>query len=297
MSDYLQISIEQLVPFANHPFSMYEGQRLADLVESVRENGIITPIVVRPIDGGDTYEILSGHNRVAAAKEVGLETVPAIVREGLTDDEAMFIVTETNLIQRSFADMKHSERAVVIAVHYEALKSKVTYRSDLLEGVKDVNGEQVAPRLKSSGLLALQYGLSADTIKRYLRINKLIPQLKEHLDNNDFGIVVGVSLSFLRESEQKIIAELIADNIKIGIRQADTLRKASAEHALNKTAIKQILNPEKTAPRTKAYKVSKSIMSEFFGNGESDEEIENVIAEALRAYYGSQSLSEAEESV
>ena len=119
--EYLHIGIEQLVPFADHPFKLYEGRRFADMVESVRANGVLVPIVVRP-GADDQFEILSGHNRVAAAREAGLSEIPAIVREGLTDEEALLIVTETNLIQRSFADLKHSERAVAIAAHHRATK-------------------------------------------------------------------------------------------------------------------------------------------------------------------------------
>ena len=109
---------ETLVPFANHPFPLYEGQQLADMVESVRANGVLVPIIVRfhPDEKGK-YEILSGHNRVVAAKEAGIKEIPAIVMKGLTDDDAQLIVTETNLIQRCFADMKLSERASVLTVH------------------------------------------------------------------------------------------------------------------------------------------------------------------------------------
>ena len=116
-------NLDNLIPFKDHPFALYEGQRFTDIVESVRTNGVIVPIVVRPADDGK-YEILSGHNRVNAAKEAGIDSIPALIRTGLTDEEAMLIVTETNLMQRSFADLKHSERAVALAVHYEAISLK-----------------------------------------------------------------------------------------------------------------------------------------------------------------------------
>jgi len=135
MSDYQHINIEKLIPFANHPFKLYEGQRFTDMVESIRTNGILSPIIVRSTDGGK-YEILSGHNRVNAAREAGLTEVTAIVKVGLTDEEALFIVTETNLVQRSFADMKHSERAAALSVLYDAMK-KQGYRSDLIEEIEN----------------------------------------------------------------------------------------------------------------------------------------------------------------
>ena len=94
--------IDDLVPFADHPFKLYEGERLDDMIRSIRERGVIVPIIVRPNEADNySYEILSGHNRVNAAKIVGLEKVPVIVKTGLSDDEANLIVTETNLVQRS----------------------------------------------------------------------------------------------------------------------------------------------------------------------------------------------------
>lgn len=289
MSDnrnYQELKIESLVPFFNHPFSQYEGQRFADMVESVRANGILMPIVVRPSADGK-YEILSGHNRVAAAKEAGLESVPAVVQEGLTNDEAMFIVTETNLIQRSFADMKHSERAVVIAVHYDAMKKKSGYRSDLIEDIGDATSVQVAPRSWTSDKLGEQYGLSSDTIKRYLRVNKLIQPLKEQLDKGVLGIVAAVSFSYLRESEQEIVSELFAENKKIGIRQAVALRKESAERELSKDDILKVLNPDK--PTATTIKVPRDILSQYFDEDVDEEKIQFTIAEALEAYFRNRS--------
>jgi len=273
--NFQEISLDQLVPFANHPFKLYEGQRFTDMVESVRENGVLTPIIVRPIADGK-YEILSGHNRVAAAREAGLESVPAIVREGLNDDEAMFIVTETNLIQRSFNDMKHSEKAVVIAVHYDSIKKKSGYRTDLLEDVATLS--QVATR-STRGKIGEQYGLSKDTINRYLRINKLIPMLKEKIDNDNIGIVAAVSLSYLRENEQELLNDILGESGNVGTRQADRLRKESENRELSREDIEQILNPEKQE-KVKPFKVKSEIIEKYF-KGKDDAEIESEIETIL----------------
>ena len=98
------LSISTLVPYSNHPFKLYEGARFADMVKSIKENGVLLPIIVRPLED-EKFEILSGHNRVTAAKETGLTEIPAIVRDDLSNEEARLIVTETNLIQRSFAEI------------------------------------------------------------------------------------------------------------------------------------------------------------------------------------------------
>jgi len=140
------IQHDALVPFKEHPFKMYEHNdpRFIDMVESIKIHGVIQPIIVRPysfIEG--KYEILAGHNRVAASKAAGFKDIDAFIRKGLTDDEAMFIVTETNLIQRSFADLKHSERAAVLAAQYKLMKKTPGYRSDLMNEIKELIG---APR-------------------------------------------------------------------------------------------------------------------------------------------------------
>ena len=288
MSDskiYKEISIESLVPFANHPFTQYEGQRFADMVESVRGNGVLVPVVVRPI-GEKQYEILSGHNRVASAREAELDTIPAVVREGLTDDEAMFIVTETNLIQRSFADMKHSERAVVIAVHYEAMKKKQGYRSDLLEGLDDETYSPVA-NMSSMGKLGVQYGLSKDTIARYLRANKLIQPLKERLDSGEIAIRVAVTLSYLREFEQELVEKQLAEGKKLSIKIANTLREASEQHELSKGAVKRLFESSYYGVKIKPVKLSGEFLSKHFDYKQSPEMIESVIEEALSQYFGS----------
>jgi ParB family chromosome partitioning protein len=280
--NFQNINVDQLIPFANHPFKPYEGQRLLDMVESVRANGIITPIVARPAADGK-FEILSGHNRVAAAREAGLETVPAIVREGLTNEEALFVVTETNLIQRSFADMLHSERATVLAAHYNAIKKKSGYRSDLLVEMEALTYSPLANR-SSMGKLGEQYGLSKDTIARYLRIDSLVTGLKERLDNGEIALRVAVTLSYLRKKEQDIVAGLLDGGTKISIKQSNLLRDLSEKGELNKSTIKQIFEQGFFPAKVKPVKFSGKFLSEFFSEDESVEKIESIVAEALRAY-------------
>jgi ParB family chromosome partitioning protein len=130
------LPLEKLFPYKSHPFKLYEGQRFEDMVDSIRISGVMVPVIVRPVDDF-TYEILSGHNRVEASKAAGLETIPSIVRENLNDEEALLIVTETNLLQRSFADMSHSERAVTLSMHHEAIK-KQGKRNDLIQEIENM---------------------------------------------------------------------------------------------------------------------------------------------------------------
>ena len=280
--DYLQIDVERLVPFKDHPFDLYEGQRLEDMVKSVQANGVLVPVIVRPIDGGD-YEILSGHNRVAAAKEAGLGSVPAVVREGLGDEEAMFVVTETNLIQRSFADMKHSERAVAIANHYAVLKKKSGYRSDLIEVIEQLTSSPLAKR-STMAKLGEQYGLSKDTIARYLRVNCLIPALKKRLDEGEIALRVAVTLSYLKKPELEAVEKQLGRGKKLTIRIANLLREEFYKGTLTKDFINQVFEPTYFPAKVRPLKFSGQFLAEFFDESMSAEEIEATVAEALRAY-------------
>lgn len=127
------VAINDLIPFDGHPFRLYDGERLDDMAESIRANGVLVPIIVRRTPAG--LVILAGHNRVNAANQAGLSEVPAIVLNNISDDDAMVYVIETNLIQRSFADMAHSEKAAVIALHHSKMFSQGK-RNDILEQIK-----------------------------------------------------------------------------------------------------------------------------------------------------------------
>lgn len=281
--------LDNLVPFDGHPFDLYEGQRFTDMVESIRSNGVIVPIVVRPYAKEEgKYEILSGHNRVAAAKEAGITGVPAIIRKGLTDEEALLIVTETNLLQRSFTDLKHSERAVALAVHYEAMKKKPGYRSDLLADIEELSGAPVGHGSRTRDKIGAHYGLGKTTVARYLRVNKLIPALKDRLDKNEIGMRVAEALSFLKTEEQELLEELLAGGKKITIRQADELKVESEKGGLNIAYIKCIFEPWNYSAKIKPVKLSEQFLSQHFNENQSPGEIEKVISDALKMYFSNQ---------
>ncbi len=285
-----EIKLDKLASFDNHPFKLYEGQRFTDMVESVRANGVLVPIIVRPYakEEEEKYEILSGHNRVAAAREVGLDKVPVVIRKGLTDNEALLIVTETNLIQRSFADLKHSEKAVTLAVHYDALKKKSGYRSDLLAEIEQLTCAPLGTGTRTRDKISAQYSLGKTTVARYLRVNKLIPSLKEQLDNGEIGMRVAEALSYLRVKEQNIVDKLLDDGTKINIKQADKLKTESEKGDINLTNISEILRSDYFPVKVKPIKLSGQFLAQHFNPDQSIEEIEKVIAEALDQYFTNQ---------
>lgn len=125
------IAIDKIVPYRNHRFTLYKGERLEDMIQSIKKNGIITPIIVRTMENGK-YEILSGHNRVYAAGQAGLTSVPAVVKTDLSDEDAEIYVVETNLIQRGFKDLKISEQAFAVGLRYSKL-----FDERKLKGIND----------------------------------------------------------------------------------------------------------------------------------------------------------------
>src|SRR5699024_4282373 len=163
-----EIEVSKLIPFRNHPFKLYEGERLNDMVESIKEYGVITPLIVRPMEDG-RYEILSGHNRANSAKIAGLTKVPVVIKEGLTDEEAMLIVTETNLIQRSFSELSHSEKARILTERHNAIKEQGK-KIDLINEIetlsntddleKGSNIRQMGEKNRSDKKVADSYDLS-----------------------------------------------------------------------------------------------------------------------------------------
>ena len=163
----LEMDFSQMESFPNHRFKLYEGQQLADMVESIRQFGILLPIIIWHTDDG-RHTILSGHNRKNAAQLAGLTQGPVIIRENLTYEDAVLIVTETNLRQRSFSDMSHSERAYCLAQNYEALKSQGK-RNDLLEEIEillnphgceeNSTSSEVQTKSRSDTKLGQDYGL------------------------------------------------------------------------------------------------------------------------------------------
>lgn len=277
--------LENLIPFKNNPFTLYEGQRFEDMVESIRRGGIIAPIIVRPTNEEGKYEILSGHNRVEAAKKAGLDSISAIAKEGLSEEEALLIVTETNLIQRSFADLKHSERAIVITNHYEAMKKKAGYRSDLIEEVENILNAPLGHRINTREKLGKQLSLGKTTIARYLRLNKLVPSLKQRLDKNEIGMRVGESLSFLNTQEQEMIEEVLANGKKISISQANKIKEKSQNSELTKTSINEILEPQRSNLSIKPIKLNSQFLSKYFKPEQDINEIEETINSALEMYF------------
>lgn len=174
-----EISLELLIPFKNHPFHLYGGKQLEDLAYSIKQNGVMQPIHIRPADE-ERYEILAGHNRVEASKKADLKKIPSIIHKDMSDEDAAIFVVESNFNQRSCKDMKPSVFANSLYMLNEAMKKKSGYRSDKEDVVE---GSQSDNRTRTMHLIGNKYGLSQSSIARYIRLAYLIKELQERVDS------------------------------------------------------------------------------------------------------------------
>ncbi|MBO6309814.1 MAG: ParB N-terminal domain-containing protein [Oribacterium sp.] len=210
------ISLDKLVPFARHKFTLYQGERLDDMVESIRKNGVIVPIIARTIEGSDKFEIISGHNRVYASGLAGLEKVPAVIKVGLSDEEAMIYAIDSNLIQRSFRELKISEQAYAVTMRYKKLfdEKKLKAIDDELQSLMGIEksrppvGDGGGKRVES--LTAKEYGIGHTTVARLIRINELCDELKKLVDTGNIKIRPAVELSYLPIEAQKSLYECMS---------------------------------------------------------------------------------------
>ena len=191
-----QIPCDMLRPYHNHRFELYTGERLEDMVESIRENGVLSPIIVQPMQDGN-YEILIGHNRWNASKIAGIRTVPAIIKEGLTEETAEMYVIESNLMQRGFDNLRISEQAAVIAQRHNEMFSQGK-RNDIireLQMLENPTSFPVGTKLENGDCkqnIADNYGMGRTSVARLIRIDKLIDELKILIDSGILAVRSGV---------------------------------------------------------------------------------------------------------
>ena len=195
---------DKLVYFEYH-------ERLDDMVESIRANGVMTPIIVQPL--GDKYEILIGHNRWNASKLAGNDFVPAIIKENLTEEEAEIYVIESNLIQRGFSELKLSEQAQVLALRYESVFSQGK-RTDIINELMKLEGKIPEKKEKhnSREIVGEEYGLSRNTVARLLRINKLHDGIKLWVNDGSLSVRAAVELSYMDKEKQEELYKINADH-------------------------------------------------------------------------------------
>ena len=269
----MDLEITKIRPFKDHPFKVLDDEKMQDLMESIRINGILSPVLVRPI-GNDTYEMVSGHRRMHAAMMLGMDTVPAIIRE-MTDDEAVVKMVDAN-IQRE--ELLPSEKAFAYKMKMDAMRRQGA-RRDL---TSDQNGQRLVGQV-SRDILAKEVGESTQQVHRYIRLTELIPELLDYVDQKRIQFTVAVEISYIDQEVQKWLYEYIKDNGAVKLNQITLLRTQLQTGAITQTKMIALLNGSQPgkAPSSKLTFTERKLR-EYFPATYTTAEMRNIIEDLLQ---------------
>lgn len=273
----IEIEIERLRSFKNHPFQVKDDKEMYLLKESIEKYGILNPLIVRPVpDGENGYEMISGHRRMHAAVIAGLATIPAIVRE-LSDDDAVIAMVDAN-IQRE--ELLPSEKAFAYKMKLDAMKRQAGRPSQKNSGQNDQNFGKV-----SRDVLAEEVGESSKQIQRYIRLTELIPELLDMVDTKKLNFTIAVDISYIDKEMQKWIYEYIRDTGFIKPKQITALRKQLEEGTVNQGFMISIFNSciAVKAPERKVVLSGKKL-TKYFPEDYSETDMEKVIEALLEQW-------------
>ena len=258
------INIDLLIPFENHPFKKRNGIENEELKDSVKENGLLQPIIVRSFSAG-TYEIISGHRRVEACKELGIQTVPAIVRE-MTKDEAVIAMVDSNL-QREH--LLPSEKAFAYKMKLEAMKHQ-GWRTDL-------TSTQVVSKSRTDEMVGVDNGDSREQVRRYIRLTNLISEILQYVDDGRIAFTPAVELSYLNEQEQyDLLEQMELNDCTPSLSQACRFKKMSQEDGLTPEVIAAVMSEEKANQR-EMFKVPMERIRQYVPNANAKQAEEFVL--------------------
>ena len=270
----VNIPVEKIHPFEGHPYKVLDNDEMNNLIESIQQKGVISPIVVRPLENTtDEYELISGHRRLRASVKAGLETVPALIY-AVTRDEAAIMLVDSNLHREHILP---SERAFAYKLKMEAM-SRQGYRSDLTSC-------QVGTKLRTDEIIAENSTDSARQIQRYIRLTNLIPELLDLVDEERIAFTPAVELSYLNEVEQAdLVEEIRVCDATPNLSQAQRLRAISKEEGLTPEHIGEILAEEKANQREKI-KIPAERIRKYFPKSYTTEQIEEAIIKICEIRY------------
>ena len=266
------IPIYQLHPFENHPYKVQDNEEMERLTESIMQHGILTPIIVRPLENTtDEYEIISGHRRVMASQKAGITEIPALI-VSLDRDAAAIVLVDSNLHREHILP---SEKAFAYKLKAEALAHQ-GFRADL-------TSVQVAPKLATEQI-AEDAGTSKDTIKRYIRLTNLIPEILQYVDDGRISFTPAVELSYLTEQEQyDLLEEMELNDCTPSLSQACRFKKMSQAHGLTPESIAEIMSEEKANQR-EMFKVPMERIRQFVPKA-SAKQTEDFVLKACEHYH------------
>lgn len=269
-----QLPLSELVPFKDHPFRVVDDDRMKETVESIREYGVLVPIIVRPMDDG-SYEIVSGHRRKRACELAEVEEIPAIVRD-LDDDEATIIMVDSNLQRENILP---SERAKAYQMKLEAIKHQGERR--------DLTSAQIGQKLDGEtarDVVARDAGVSKNQVQRFIRLNSLEQALKDKVDNGELGFTPAVELSYLKPQEQEWVERALDETQQTpSLSQAQRIKQESKEGTLTEDTVHKIISEEKK-PLYNSVTLSHDTLKRYFPKSYTAKQMENIIIRLLDSW-------------
>lgn len=280
-----EIRIDQIFPFENHPFKIQDDDRMQELVESIRQHGVLVPVMVRPDDEG-TYEMISGHRRMHAAKLAGLVTIPAIIKP-MTDDEATIAMVDANM-QRE--EILPSERAFSLKMKMDAMRRQ-GYRADLKSGnTNDRPGSDDTSatqwrKFETAEIVGQDAGLGKSQVKKYIRLTELDPHLLDLVDQKRVAIALAVEISYLDRQIQGWIYEYVKENGFLKREQVIAVRAVDHPEQLTQYTMIQLMNDALPKPRdTGRVTFSGAKLSKYFPPHFSGQQREEIILKLLQEW-------------
>ncbi len=268
------LPLTDLVPFLNHPFRVVDDDRMMETVESVREYGVLSPIIVRPLDDG-TYEIVSGHRRKRACELAGITEIPAIIRD-LDDDEATIIMVDSNLQRENILP---SERAKAYQMKMDALRHQGR-RHDLTSGQI---GQKLDQR-EAREIVADEAGDSPRNVQRFIRLNELSQPLMDKVDHGELAFTPAVELSFLQPQEQEWVFTALEETQQTpSLSQAQRIKQESKAGTLTEEGVKKIISEEKK-PLYNSVTLSHDTLKKYFPRSYTAKQMEAVIIRLLEGW-------------
>lgn len=268
MKKPVAIPVEKLRPFAGHPFKVKDDAEMNTLIESIQTQGVLSPLIVRPIENTEEYEVVSGHRRLHAAQKAGITEVPALIY-ALDRDAAVIAVVDSNLYREHILP---SEKAFAYKLKYEALKHQGT---SCQVGTKSRTDKQIAENANES----------ARQIQRYIRLTYLIPEFLEKMARNEIALSVGVELSFLDEQNQRVVLEQCAINdCTPSYSQAWRMHKADREGTLTTAVIQTIMSEEKANQKARL-KIPMERIRKYFPQSYTAAQIEDAVVKLCERDY------------
>ena len=263
-----QIPIGELFPFKNHPFKVLDDDSMSDTVESVKQYGVLSPLIARPRPKGG-YEIISGHRRQHAAELAGLETLPVIVRQ-MDDDAAIILMVDSNLQREHILP---SERAFAYKMKLDAMKNQGT-RSDL-------TSTQVVSKLRSNEKLGAENNQSRETVRRFIRLTNLIPELLDMVDNKTVSFNPAVELSYLSPEQQQEVIRAMDDTQNFpSVSQAKRIKKLAQDGTFTTETVVAIMGEEKKS-ELDTVTIKNDTLRKYFPRSYTPKQMEDTIIKLL----------------